>query len=207
MATNTRKNNRTIEPGRAAEMVGPVSAGCEIFGLTMGKFSLIELLIHCLDTTGPADLHVCTWAIAEIDVDCLKALLDAGRIRSVRFIIGEEFAYAKKGPSFHFQRVFKGQIVATRAHSKFFVLTNADWNLAVRSSMNLNLNRKIENYEISDCRQTAAFLLSLFEEAWRVKASSSTQKVPSWDLFGAPAVHEQQIEYTATPKGIQYGAS
>lgn len=38
----------------AATAIGAISHGCEIYGLSKGAFSLVDILRHCLRYTGPA---------------------------------------------------------------------------------------------------------------------------------------------------------
>lgn len=47
---------------------------------------------------------------------------------------------------------------STRSHAKFVTLRNDDWNLAIRTSMNLNENERLELLEISDDPALADFL-------------------------------------------------
>lgn len=48
-------------------------------------------------------------------------------------------------------------------HAKFAVMTNEKYHLAIRTSMNLNENRRIENFEISDDKLLADYLTSIID--------------------------------------------
>jgi len=52
----------------AAAALGRITPGCEIYALTKGAFSLVDVLVHCLDATGPADVVVSTWTAAGADI-------------------------------------------------------------------------------------------------------------------------------------------
>src|SRR5690606_34536779 len=69
----------------AADALGAVEPGMELYCLTMGKFSLIDVIEHLLETTGPADLAVSTWTAAGADIGFANRLLTERRIRSMRF--------------------------------------------------------------------------------------------------------------------------
>jgi hypothetical protein len=60
-------------------------------------------------------------------------------------------------------------IRVTASHCKFLAIRNERWNLAVRTSMNLNENPRLENIEVSDDTNLCGFLTgvvdSIFEEA------------------------------------------
>ncbi len=48
-------------------------------------------------------------------------------------------------------------------HAKFAVLTGGALPVTIRTSMNLNPNRRIESFEISTCPKMAAFHIDLIE--------------------------------------------
>ncbi|QQK75143.1 hypothetical protein HUG15_05675 [Salicibibacter cibarius] len=54
----------------------------------------------------------------------------------------------------------------TRTHAKFILLDNDDWHLVIRTSMNLNENARVENFEISDDPDMHAFMMQLVDEVW-----------------------------------------
>lgn len=52
----------------------------------------------------------------------------------------------------------------TKTHAKFVLIRNADWSIVIRSSMNLNENRRLESFEVSDCPAMADFLEQVIDE-------------------------------------------
>ena len=54
----------------------------------------------------------------------------------------------------------------TRNHCKFVVFKNENWNLVLRTSMNLNLNRRLEDFEISDCPKLCRELIKFTDSLW-----------------------------------------
>src|SRR5687767_5955571 len=86
-----RTVRKAIGEANVAAAVGPITPGCEVFGLTMGKWSLVDLVEHCLRATGPADVTVSTWTAAGADIGFAKALLTNGSIRSLRFVVDSSF--------------------------------------------------------------------------------------------------------------------
>ena len=63
------------------------------------------------------------------------------------------------------RKLFGDDCIRTlRTHAKFAVITNDQWNLAIRTSMNLNENPRLENIEISDDEALATFLLSAVDD-------------------------------------------
>ena len=61
--------------GPIEEVIGPIERNCDVFGLTGGQFSLIDLIFYCLKTTGPADLLLSTWTASGANIDLAYRLL------------------------------------------------------------------------------------------------------------------------------------
>jgi len=149
----------------AREAIGEISPGCEIFGLTEGDFSLISVIEHLLDQTGPADIVVSTWTAASADIEIAEQFLADERIRKIEFLVDQSFRTRQPQYCAQLVRAFGPLAIRfSRSHCKFVVITNDHWSLVIRTSMNLNENRRIENFEISDDADFAAFLLGLRDE-------------------------------------------
>ncbi|MFH1684067.1 MAG: hypothetical protein ABIA67_04210 [Candidatus Margulisiibacteriota bacterium] len=156
----------------AHDAIGTLEHGCELFLFTKGQLLLVNILACILDQTGPADLDIITWAIGNETIDKLAALRSSGKIKSMRLII--DYSVQSMHPEYcrKIRRVFGDESIrVTKNHAKVLVLRNAEWNLVVRSSMNLNVNRRLEYCEISDDREMAAFFGEFFGEWWRTRAT------------------------------------
>ena len=76
---NRNRRVAMIRKGSAAEAIkGLEPGGVDVYGLTAGQFSLLELIEAVLDVTGPAELALSTWTAAPSDGLKIKELLDAG---------------------------------------------------------------------------------------------------------------------------------
>jgi hypothetical protein len=163
------KNGLTVQA--AAEALGPIVHGCEIYSLVSGQFSLIDVIGHVLGCTGPADLVLSTWTAAGADLEIAYGLMTDGRIRRVRFIV--DFSFPSRQPAYCGalrERFGDAAIIVTKNHAKFVLVTNDDWKVVVRTSMNLNLNRRLENIEISEDPGLAAFLLDVVDRLFLSEA-------------------------------------
>ncbi len=157
-----RKN---IAAATAAEAIGPITRGCEIFGLSKGQFSLIDIIIHCLAATGPAEVVLSTWTAANADMGFAYELLKQGAITSLQFVV--DFSFPTRQPEYCAamrERFGDSCIRVTKTHAKFVVIKNADWNIVIRSSMNLNENKRLESFEVSDDAGMAGFCVDLVAE-------------------------------------------
>ncbi len=181
---------RSICSKFAADAVGPITRGCEIFGLSKGQYSVIDVVEHCLASTGPADVLVATWNCAPNDGRFLANLADVGLIRSIRFILDHSFQVREPASiAFLVERFGADSIRTTVNHAKFVVLRNAEWNVCIRTSANLNENLRMECFEISDCPAMAGFLAEYTDEVFRVHGAVESRAkseglFKTGDLFG-----------------------
>ena len=162
--TRGREVRRTLATAAVGGAVGPILPGCEIFGVTKGKWSLVDLIVYSLEGTGPADVVVSTWTAAAADIDFAFGLLTDGRIRRLRFVV--DFSFPSRQPAYCAalrERFGDGAICVTKNHCKFVLIRNETWNLVIRSSMNLNENRRLESWEISDDKGMGDYLGELVE--------------------------------------------
>jgi hypothetical protein len=163
---------RALRVESVAEAVGPIERHCEIFGVTKGQFSLVDLLLHLLEGTGPADVVISTWTAAGADIEHAFKLLASGAIRSLRFIV--DFSFPSRQPAYSAalrERFGDGAIRVCKNHCKFVLIRNERWNLTVRTSMNLNENRRLENFEISDDAALAGYLTAVVADLFEFQAA------------------------------------
>ena len=66
----------------------------------------------------------------------------------------------------------------SKNHAKFLLVRNASWNVVVRTSMNLNENRRFETVELSDDAGLAAFLEGFVDEVFAHHAVGGTKRKP-----------------------------
>lgn len=141
--------------------------GVDILCLTHGQFSLVDAIAALLDHTGPADVTISTWSAARVDLTHAHKFLADGRIRSLRFIVDRSFATRQPDYCAALVSLFgHGAIRTTRSHAKFALIENDTWHLAIRTSMNLNENPRLELIEVSDDPALAAFLRSVADRVF-----------------------------------------
>jgi hypothetical protein len=170
-----RRVIRDINAESARDAVGPITPGMEVYGLSKGQFSLVELIEHVLQSTGPADLVVSTWTAAGADLRHTKTLLDSGLVRSARWLV--DFSFPSRQPAYCDElraRFGDDAIRCTANHAKFVTVTNSAWAVVIRTSMNLNLNRRLESYEVSEDGDLSAFLLAFVDSAFAAGDGAAT---------------------------------
>jgi len=153
---NKREINREVRHimygENAKKAIGTLEKGCEIYGLSKGQFSIINIIEEILKQTGKADVLISTWTAANAEIKKAENFLENGTINKISFIVDRSFK--TRQPKYYKMLIEKfGDIVyTTNSHAKFILIKNDEWNMVVRTSMNLNENKRLENFEISDCK-------------------------------------------------------
>ena len=135
----------------ASRAVAGLRRGGRVVGMTKGQFSMIDLIRAIIDKTGPAHLQLSTWTAGIRDAHSAAFLLEAGRLLSVRILVDRSFATRQPRYCAAVRRLFGDEAIrCTRTHAKVALISNDDWSVAVRASMNLNRNPRFENFDIDD---------------------------------------------------------
>ena len=185
-----REYTTALRQESAKKAIGDLYHGCEIYGFTKGQWSIIDVIEHCLNQTGPADVFISTWSAAGADIKAVQNFIKNGQILSLKFIV--DYSFQSRKPEFcqELQEIFgEDAIRVTVTHAKYVIIRNADWNLVIRTSMNLNFNPRFENFEISDSKEFADFQQTIIDEIW------SNQKVAEGFKLG-PSGNKKQFKKT-----------
>lgn len=169
----TRIIRRALTQPAAADAIGPIEPGCEIYGLTKGQWSLIDLIEHVLSFTGACRAVISTWTAAGADVSFAYKLMSCGQLNSLRFLV--DFSFPARQPAYcaALRQTFGDDCIRiSKNHAKFVLLRNDTWNIVIRTSMNLNENRRLENFEISDDARLADFLQRVIEEIFEAQPTA-----------------------------------
>ena len=194
---------RFSKVANARDTIRGFGKGMDVVGLTYGQFSLLDLIDATLEITGPADVSISTWSAGFYDVEAAERFRDSGRIRSIRFVMDSS---AKRGQASvgDVGQVFGADTVrATRSHAKFALIRNEGWDVLITSSMNLNLNPRCEQFEMTDDPVRAELFAGFVDALWDELPEGDTEdrKLPA--ARGLDAVQpELGIEVTST---IQVG--
>lgn len=125
------------------------SKGCHIIGMTMGQFSLIDMIHSILRKTGPADLYIATWSAGIKDAHQVRWMLDTDLIRGVRLLTDHSYVSRQSKYAMAIEDLFgKANIRTSEMHAKFVVIKNESFSVTILSSMNLNANRTCESFAI-----------------------------------------------------------
>lgn len=160
-----KKDIRTIKRGSAIQAIGTLEKDIDLFVLTYGQFSLIDGLMAILRQTGPAHVAISTWTAAHAHLDKSAELLGAADMLSFRMIVDRSFQTRQPKYYKHMIDLFGAQSIrAINTHAKFMIIRNDEWDIVVRTSMNLNENPRLENIEISENRDFAEFFQTIVDD-------------------------------------------
>jgi hypothetical protein len=159
--------------------------GMELFGLTKGQFSLTDMIEAILEKTGPADLSISTWTAANGDVTRMLELLNSGAIRSCRWLVDLTFMRRCPQLTAEIRAKFGADAIrVTKTHAKFCTITNDDWQIALRSSMNLNQNPRMESFQVGHDPVLCQFLSEVLDDVWKRQnkgiADLSSKEIAGW---------------------------
>ena len=119
-----------------------------------GLWSVHDLLFHLLKQTGPADIWIATWSMAEESCRMLIQGLDSGLIRSMRLLIDGRVT-RRNAAAYAFVSAHAEKVRVTACHAKVTVIQNEHWNIAINGSPNYTNNPRIESGVVTTTRDVA----------------------------------------------------
>ena len=141
--------------------------GCRIMGLTRGEFSLIDLIHSVLKKTGPANVICVTWSAGIKDIHQVEWMLKSELIRDFKICTDHSYVTRQAKYAASIQDIFGVENIRTsEIHAKFTLIHNEDWNICIRTSMNLNANKTCENFELDDDKEIFDFYMNFVEHAF-----------------------------------------
>lgn len=149
----------------AVEAVGLVGVGQTVCILTHGQFSLIDLVAHVVTLAGRgATLDLSTWTGVQDEYHILASMLDDGRLSRIRVLL-DRSSYGRETAACEYlaKRIGAENIRTTRNHCKVAVVCGPDGDFSIRSSMNLNMNPRIENADITNDEELAKYYRAFFD--------------------------------------------
>jgi len=171
-------------PAQVRDYLGDLDKNTEIFGITRGDISIIDIIQYILHVTGPADVLLATWTAADADIKHAKELFSNGNIRNIQFIVDRSFETRQPAYCKELVKSFgEDSIRYQRLHCKFTVIRNENWNFVIRTSMNLNKNTRFENFEITEDKDFSDYFYRFFDVVFKSTKKGVTKSDP-WSITG-----------------------
>jgi len=184
-----RRNNVTREfrhgtrGESASRCIGDITKGCEVFGLTKGDFSMIDILRHVAKQIGPCRIDIGTWTAAAAEIKQAFTMLEDKNIITMRWLVDRSFP-ARQGKYYAslLDKFGRNSVRLARFHAKFILLENDDFSVAIRTSMNLNENKRIEFYEISEGTPISGYLKQVVDYHFALPSEDSYSAFKDFDI-------------------------
>jgi hypothetical protein len=142
----------------ASQVASRISQHKRVMGLTMGQFSLIDLIHEILKKVGPSDVIIATWSAGIKDIRTIEWMKDTSLLRSFNFIVDHSYVTRKAQYVLEIQDIVGIEnIFTSEIHAKFVLIAAADTKITIRTSMNLNANKTCETFEMDQDDEIYAF--------------------------------------------------
>jgi hypothetical protein len=152
----------------AEDAIYSLEKGKRIIGLTMGDFSLIDLIHAIIKKIGKSKIICCTWSAGIKDSNQVKWMLNSGLIDTFTLVTDHSYVTRQKKYALAIEDLFgKENIRTSEIHAKFVLIQNDEWNIAIRTSMNLNANKTCETFEIDDDPKIYNFYANFVKETFK----------------------------------------
>jgi hypothetical protein len=124
--------------------LGIINKGCDKHFYTDGAFNLIQLLLYVIKQTGPANIFLSTYSIAEDSIETLRRYVDDGAIISIRFLIDNRVRSISPKPFAHLIASFPDGYRCAALHAKVVLISNENYHISIVGSQNATHNPKLE---------------------------------------------------------------
>ena len=139
------------------------------FGFNNGCFSFGDVIEYCMQSTGPVHALISSWVASWAATEKVCEFIDNRKFLSCRFLLDRMFSESRK-PVYDYivEKYGVESIRTSRVHTKFCVLMNDEWNIVIETSANLNKNKRLETFRITENKEFALFFKSLFDDLFNV---------------------------------------
>lgn len=150
-ASTRRRDARAVESfASAKDAIGPLSDDTNLFLVTRGQFSMLDMIRHVLDELGAAELSVWTWAIADYEIDAMAGLIADRRVTRARLIVDRSAEQRNTAILNTWRQQFGPDAVRVcKNHAKIARVWTPTRRVLLRGSMNLNFNPRFEQADIT----------------------------------------------------------
>lgn len=163
----------------AAAAIAPLSHEVEVYGYTKGQFSMLDLLKAVLAKTGPAAMDFSTWTASRKEALELAAMKQRGELLAIRWLVDMTFVRRDPEAAAAIRQDFGAEAIrVAHCHAKFALFYNDAWKLVLRTSMNLNMNPRTEDYHLAHDPQLFDFIHGIMDRIWRLQHRTLSEAKP-----------------------------
>jgi hypothetical protein len=129
-----------------------------------GRWSMHELLMALLDLTGPAEVHISSYALSETAARFLVQLKEAGNITGLYCVLDSRVD-TRTAHSLQVIKSIADDYALVDTHAKVTVITNDEWHIAVIGSANYTENSRYEAGVIICTKEAADMQIQWIKKA------------------------------------------
>lgn len=194
---------RLFKVGDARAALADFDKGREVTCYTFGQFSIIDAIVAILGKTGPAHVVLATWTAGAADLRRAAELMHDKRFLSCRWVVDKSFKSRQPEYLQTMIDLFGGDCVRSlKTHAKFALIHNDEWSVVVRTSMNLNENKRLENFDAVEDPDFLAWHLAMVDGIFRDRSADDWVDHDDLDLSG---VADTPPEYTCEVGAATFG--
>jgi hypothetical protein len=141
-----------------------IENGSRIIGLTMGEFSLIDLIHGILKKIGGGHAVCATWSAGIKDANQVNWMIGTDLIKSFTLLTDHSYKTRQNKYAISIEELFgKENIRTSEIHAKFTLIYNDAYKITITTSMNLNANKTCETFEIETDPEVFRFYMNFIE--------------------------------------------
>ena len=155
------------------ELIGPIEKGMDIFALTGGQFSFVDLIDHIVNYIGKCHMVISTWTAAGASIQAIDNLMKRNELESMKWIIDRSFVNRQPELCNMIKDRFgDDSIRSCKCHAKFMLVWNDKFDITLRTSMNLNRNLRIEDFTITEDFALCEFMRNIVKQMFELDVSN-----------------------------------
>lgn len=148
-------------------VVDLITDGNRVMGLTMGNFSLIDLIHAILQKIGGGNVACATWSAGIKDANQVNWMMGSKLIRSFTLLTDHSYKTRQNKYAVSIEELFgKENIRTSEIHAKFTLIWNDEWTITILTSMNLNANKTCETFEIDTDKEVFNFYMNFVKHTF-----------------------------------------
>jgi hypothetical protein len=132
------------ESNELNDVVSKVTPSVMIVWVSEKNWSIHELLLALLNITGPAVVHISSYAMSETPARTLSMLIDAGTITELYCLLDNRVE-VRTAKTIQLIKNICTDYALIDTHAKVTIIQNNDWQIAVIGSANYTGNERYES--------------------------------------------------------------
>jgi hypothetical protein len=163
----------------AEQAIDLLTQDVEVYGLTKGQFSLLDLLKAALKKTGAAKMDFSTWTANRSEALQLAEMKNRGELLSVRWLVDMTFVRRDPEAAAAIRADFGAESIrVAQCHAKFALFYNKNWKLVLRTSMNLNMNPRTEDFHLAHDPELFDFIHGVMNKVFTMQPKGMANQKP-----------------------------